>query len=71
MYDKSETEAHSFAEPRIADEGEQISELNVHVWDSVDRIYLCKKDIEKCSTPPLPRKKRGMEIGSYRPLSQK
>lgn len=33
---------NTISEARIAKGSEQVSELNNHVWDSVDRIYLCK-----------------------------
>ena len=32
----------TYSEARIAKDSDKISELNNHVWDSVDRIYLCK-----------------------------
>ena len=30
------------SEARLAKDSDKIAEVNSHVWDSVDRIYLCK-----------------------------
>lgn len=46
-----------FAEPRIPDDHEQLSGLNIHVYDSVDKIYLYKKSD---TFVMMPLRKRGL-----------
>ena len=48
----------NYTESRIAGELEKISDLNQHVWDSVDRIFLCKKETDLSLPHHLQRKKR-------------
>ncbi len=43
-------------EPRVPEEREEISSLNVHVFDSVDKIYLYKKSD---TFVMMPLRKRG------------